>query len=79
MEKDAGLSRDKTACLKDGYQSMRRHLRMLMRLSSFCEFPDSTPLTVQGFESAMNDVALSVDQLNAKYEELKGYLKAKKN
>lgn len=52
---------------------------MLMRLSSFCEFPDSTPLTVQGFESAMNDVALSVDQLNAKYEELKGYLKAKKN
>eukprot|EP00435_Cladocopium_sp_Y103_P011650 s1756_g3.t1 len=45
---------------------------------AFCEFPDGTGISATTFENCMGDVAQSVDQLNTKVEEFKGYVKAKK-
>ena len=70
---------DKKLALKDGYTVMTKHLTNLDHIKMFVETPDGKALTPSIFEMCMGDVASSVDQFNQKVEEIKGFLKAKKN
>ena len=70
---------EKKLVLKDGYTVMNKHLSNLDHIKMWVETPDGKALTPQSFESLMGDVASSVDQFNQKVEEIKGYLKAKRN
>ena len=68
---------DRKEIMKDGYKTMSGHLATLDHMPNFVEMPNGAKLTTQVFESAMGNVAESVDQLNQKIEELKGFLKSK--
>ena len=75
LQKEVGHERKEI--MKDGYKSMSAHLAALDHMKNFVEMPDGTKLTSTVFESALGDVASSVDQLNTKIEEIKGYMKSK--
>lgn len=76
LEKD--LPHEKMSVMKDGYKTMSKHLGTLDHMKAFCEFPDGSSISATTFENCMGDIAQSVDQLNTKVEEFKGYVKAKK-
>ena len=71
------MGHERKEIMKDGYKSMSAHLATLDHMKNFVEMPDGTKLTSSVFESALGDVASSVDQLNTKIEEIKGYMKSK--
>ena len=75
LQKEVGHERKEI--MKDGYKSMTGHLATLDHMKNFVEMPDGTKLTSTVFESALGDIASSVDQLNTKIEEIKGYMKSK--